>query len=333
MPRGPATFRGPAGPGRAHSQHCQLMKIYIGPVTALYERARDRSAQGPGFSLGGPELTLVGQFDVKKLNPDASVPRMAWLDHAVYVTYDNLRSVRVFKDESPFTELSPIHIEDLVMPDSMVACAWMHKIYIGVSQESIIWKIDCTNNTSVIKLPIDLMGTPVHLSITTDNNLLAVVVRFCSVQQVGDELHFEVDALDNLVYNAGGTRAFHYLEIHRQTDHARVGMIRLPEDMEKVGCVVQSTDSNFIISYQRNIKSSEFFISALSSNGENIIWTMVTAFFTIHSQSNFYPYYFIIDQEGDGDIFLAAKCENRVFVYEPSRDEIQQDLCPGISIE
>ena len=28
--------------------------IYIGPVTALYERARDRSAQGPGFSLGGP---------------------------------------------------------------------------------------------------------------------------------------------------------------------------------------------------------------------------------------------------------------------------------------
>ena len=51
MPRGPATFRGPVGPGRAHSQHCQL---YFGPVTALYMRARDRSAQGPGFSLGGP---------------------------------------------------------------------------------------------------------------------------------------------------------------------------------------------------------------------------------------------------------------------------------------
>ena len=48
MPRGPATFR---GPGRAHSQHCQL---YFGSVTALYMRARDRSAQGPGFSLGGP---------------------------------------------------------------------------------------------------------------------------------------------------------------------------------------------------------------------------------------------------------------------------------------
>ena len=39
------------GPGRAHSQHCQL---YFGSVTALYMRARDRSAQGPGFSLGGP---------------------------------------------------------------------------------------------------------------------------------------------------------------------------------------------------------------------------------------------------------------------------------------
>ena len=26
----------------------------MGPVTALYEKARDRSAQGPGFSLGGP---------------------------------------------------------------------------------------------------------------------------------------------------------------------------------------------------------------------------------------------------------------------------------------
>ena len=53
MPRGPATFRGPVGPGRAHSQHCQL---YFGSVglTALYMRARDRSAQGPGFSLGGP---------------------------------------------------------------------------------------------------------------------------------------------------------------------------------------------------------------------------------------------------------------------------------------
>ena len=55
MPRGPATFRGPVGPGRAHSQHCQL---YFGSVTALYMRARDRSAQGPGFSLGGP----VGEF-------------------------------------------------------------------------------------------------------------------------------------------------------------------------------------------------------------------------------------------------------------------------------
>ena len=31
--------------------------IYIGPVTALYERACDRSAQGPGFSLGGPVKT------------------------------------------------------------------------------------------------------------------------------------------------------------------------------------------------------------------------------------------------------------------------------------
>ena len=51
MPRGPATFRGPVGPGRAHSQHC---KLYFGSVTALYMRARDRSAQGPGFSLGGP---------------------------------------------------------------------------------------------------------------------------------------------------------------------------------------------------------------------------------------------------------------------------------------
>ena len=30
--------------------------IYIGPVTALHERARDRSAQGPGFSLGGSGL-------------------------------------------------------------------------------------------------------------------------------------------------------------------------------------------------------------------------------------------------------------------------------------
>ena len=48
MPRGPATF---TGPGRAHSQHCQL---YFGSVTALYMRACDRSAQGPGFSLGGP---------------------------------------------------------------------------------------------------------------------------------------------------------------------------------------------------------------------------------------------------------------------------------------
>ena len=56
MPRGPATFRGPVGPGRAHSQHCQL---YFGSVTALYMRARDRSAQGPGFSLGGPAYRIV----------------------------------------------------------------------------------------------------------------------------------------------------------------------------------------------------------------------------------------------------------------------------------
>ena len=35
--------------------HMVLCQLYFGSVTALYMRARDRSAQGPGFSLGGPD--------------------------------------------------------------------------------------------------------------------------------------------------------------------------------------------------------------------------------------------------------------------------------------
>ena len=35
-----------------------IPKLYIGSVTALCERARDRSAQGPGFLLGGPGYNI-----------------------------------------------------------------------------------------------------------------------------------------------------------------------------------------------------------------------------------------------------------------------------------
>ena len=53
--QGPGDFRGPVGPRQGpQSTLSTYENIYIGPVTALYERARDRSAQGPGFSLGGP---------------------------------------------------------------------------------------------------------------------------------------------------------------------------------------------------------------------------------------------------------------------------------------
>ena len=68
--------QGPAGPGRARqgpqSTLSTYEKIYIGPVTALYERARDRSAQGPGFSLGGPAQTIFkrihGRTDRQPMN-------------------------------------------------------------------------------------------------------------------------------------------------------------------------------------------------------------------------------------------------------------------------
>ena len=52
MPRGPATFWGPAGPTVNIVNMRYERALY---KRALYERARDRSAQGPGFSLGGPE--------------------------------------------------------------------------------------------------------------------------------------------------------------------------------------------------------------------------------------------------------------------------------------
>ena len=52
MPRGPATFRGPAGPTVNIVNMRYERALY---KRALYERARDCSAKGPGFSLGGPE--------------------------------------------------------------------------------------------------------------------------------------------------------------------------------------------------------------------------------------------------------------------------------------
>ena len=56
MPRGPATFRGPAGPT------VNIVNMRYGRALykrALYERVCDRSAQGPGFSLGGPVYTTA----------------------------------------------------------------------------------------------------------------------------------------------------------------------------------------------------------------------------------------------------------------------------------
>ena len=52
MPRGPANFRGPAEPTVNIVNMRYERALY---KRALYERARDRSAQGPVFSLGGPE--------------------------------------------------------------------------------------------------------------------------------------------------------------------------------------------------------------------------------------------------------------------------------------
>jgi len=64
MPRGPATFRGPTGP-----------TVNMRYERALYERARDRSAQGPGFSLGGPGK--VSQLMSERINRIYSVGRSA----------------------------------------------------------------------------------------------------------------------------------------------------------------------------------------------------------------------------------------------------------------
>ena len=52
MPWGPATFRGPAGSTVNIVYVIWARDCSYGPVTALYERARDASAQGPGFVSG-----------------------------------------------------------------------------------------------------------------------------------------------------------------------------------------------------------------------------------------------------------------------------------------
>ena len=61
MPRGLATFRGPAGPTVNIVNMRYKRALY---KRALYERARDRSAQGPGFSLGGPDRPLSYNYHI-----------------------------------------------------------------------------------------------------------------------------------------------------------------------------------------------------------------------------------------------------------------------------
>ena len=257
-----------------------------------------------------PDITLVGQFEIVRENPALSEPVVAWLDRAIYVTYNNLRSVRVFNGETPFHELPPIRIDELEMPQAMVACAWMHCICISEKSKECIWKIDIFKDNLVNKMDVDWKGTPLHLSITPDNELLAVVERPCPVHEVDDDLQFEFDSSDNFEYIPGESRAFYYLEICLLTDDTREESMCLPRLIDTVECVVQLPDKNFVISYQKDRSTNEFFISLLSENGKIFIWTLDPTFFPPDYRTKFNPYYFVLD--GDGDILLADKFADRI---------------------
>ena len=147
------------------------------------------------------DVEFVGQFTLPKQDPHAErhcTPIIAFLEHSIYVTYAGLREVIVFAGQAPFNKLSTIKINHLEEPYSMVGNAARNALYISDtnSESAGIWHVSLAGKLKVTHQRLGQGGTPGHLSITPNGQLLAVVERHRAMVHDGNLLYPDPNVKD-----------------------------------------------------------------------------------------------------------------------------------------
>ena len=245
---------------------------------------------------------MIGVILVPLIN-DAGVSgdtvEIAWLDHAIYMTYIDLESVLVFSDQNPFEELGDIELAGLGKPWSMVSNALHRSIYICDGDDHRIWKIQMPEQEVSRRA---IAGYPRSLAISSGGELLAIV---------GYPAHVNPEEADGFEYENLFIDTFHPENLQRTKS------ISLPEEMTFVWCFGQSADGNFIISHT-NAMHDDIKISIVSTNGDRIIRTLDPraasanrSNTTFCSWSSFY--FTFID---DGQILVVDKFAGRIILLD-----------------
>ena len=159
----------------------------------------------------------------------------------------------------------------------MVACTLSNSIFI--SDRNYIWKIQLPNN----KLSRTRVHSETgHLSITPDNELLAVM-------------------------------EYTSLEIFSLEDLSRMKSISVPFPCDDISCASQLPNKNFIISYTKDEEGLIHWICILTSDGD-VIQKFDPNIFESIQRNPWCPIYFAVDD--DGRIFIGDSNCGRLFVFD-----------------
>ena len=221
---------------------------------------------------------------------DKPVAGLSWFENKIYVICEKSTNIHVYPDNSPYEELQDEEIKItkkwhfrtkvIKSPKDMVASHVSRSIFISDSN-GCIWKVKMPSRL-ISRLVTD--GIPSKLSISTADKLLTIVSR------------------KNCLY----------LDVYRSTDFIRTKSFPLPTEVVLPSNVVQSSNGNFIISYEiRNSRS--WMISELSNDGKKIILSIQHPTLLEIQMKHLHPHHLAIDERDR--ILVADYLESRVLQY------------------
>ena len=208
--------------------------------------------------------------------------QVAWLGNKIYITHYDMRGVRVFTDHPPFKELPErINIKKLFLPCGMVASTLSTSIFI--SDRFCIWKIQLPENKlSRVRVHSDID----HLSITPDNELLAVM----------NDTSLETSSFS--------------LDIFSLEDLSRTKSISVSFQCEEITCAAQLPNKNIVISYAADFLGEIFEICILTADGDVIRKFDPNMFKSIQLWC---PKYFTVDDVGR--LFILDDNSGGLFLF------------------
>ena len=205
----------------------------------------------------------------------------AWLNNKIYVTHSSFNGVRVFSDQTPFTEFpEQITMSELCFPCGMVASTSSNSILISDNEPSCIWKIQLPDH----KISrIDVCPDAGHLSITPDDELLVV------------------NASDSL------------FDIFSLKDFSRTNSIEIPLYCFMIPCAAQMPNKNIIFSYTELEDLEDMYIICIMTTEGDVVRKFDPNMFEYFQRIPWQPSFFTTNDAGQ--LFISDSNYGRLFVF------------------